>query len=301
VTRYTDAKFLVPPREEESVYPYRRVWRSLIIETGSLFAITVAFFVLFGMLGIRIPRGLWQGVNVGLALLPALLWFVFSWMREKAAPQPRQQLLSIVIITGLTTNAISIPLINWLSPDNWLALEGLFSRIFGYTFSIGIVQVGTLYFVVRFLTWPHAYRIRNDAIAYCLSAAVGYITVWNLHYVSTEGIAPDIAALRIFSTTTLIILAAMLLAYGFAELRFTPKIFPILSIMILFAAVLIGFGISFRSGLVGGGFTLGIGGTRPLFGLGFSAGLLFAGLMGILFLFNVAERSDRDAKEGNKD
>ncbi len=301
MTRYSETKLLIPPREEESIYPYRRVWRSLTTEIIALFGITLVLYVLLGILGFSVPRGLWQIINLGLALLPALLWGMFSWWQETRVPQPRRQLLSIVIITALATNAVAIPLINWLKPDDWLALEGTLDRMLGYAFSIGIIQIAIQYAVVRFITWPDSYRVRNDAIAYCLSAAIGYISVWNVHTIAAADITPYVVALRVFSTSTLALMAAMILAYGFAELRYNPQLYFVMPVSIIIAAIVIGFGITFRAGFVSGSFTLGIGGTRQLFGLGFSAGLLFAGLMGLFFLFNVAERRNREADEGSQD
>src|SRR5688572_5828122 len=48
VTSY-NPRLLTPPEEEE-IYPYRRVWRSLIVETSLLFALTAVLFVLVNFL-----------------------------------------------------------------------------------------------------------------------------------------------------------------------------------------------------------------------------------------------------------
>ena len=50
MTRYNNPRLLTPPREEEEVYPYRRVWLSIVIEIGVMLGITVALYVMIGYL-----------------------------------------------------------------------------------------------------------------------------------------------------------------------------------------------------------------------------------------------------------
>lgn len=298
MSQYTSAKLITPPREEEIIYPYRRVWRSLTIEIGVLFALTVLIFGAVGIAGFGVPRPLSGGLNIALALAPAILWGVFSLWAERRVPEGRSHLLGIAVISALTANAIAIPALEWLQPAQWLTFTGVSDRILGYAFTVGIIQIGLQYLVVRFITWPDAHRIREDAIAFTTSAAIGYITVWNLHSVWVDAPDADVVALRVFANTSLALLAAVVLAYGLAQLRFQPKLYYTLPLTLLIAAVLIGVGITFRTNFTAGGFVLGIGGTRPIIGLGFSAAFAFAGLMSMLFLFNVAERQSREAREG---
>lgn len=297
MTQYNDIKFIVPPREEEFVYPYRRAWRSVILELIALVSITGVIFVVMGMLGIRPPASTWGITNIIITLTPAILWGILSLWREWHVPQPRENLLNIAIISALVTSAIGIPVIEWLNPDEWLALAGRFDRILGYSFTIGLVQVSIIYGIVRIMTWYNAYRIHTDAIAYCTTAAIGCITVWNIHFLATGNITPDVVALRMFSMTSSILLASIIIAYGLAELRFNPKFYWILPLTILSSMVIIGFVIAFRSNLISGRFILGIGGTRPIIGFGFTVGLLFAGVIGMLFLFNISERRAKEAQE----
>ncbi|TVR23346.1 MAG: hypothetical protein EA396_03700 [Anaerolineaceae bacterium] len=298
MSQYTSAKLITPPREEESIYPYRRVWRSLTIELGVLFALTVLIYGAVGIAGFGVPRPLSGGLNIALALTPAALWGIFSLWAERRVPEGRRHLLGIAVISALTANAIAIPVLDWLQPAQWLTFTGVFDRILGYAFTVGIIQIGLQYLVVRFITWPDAYRIREDAIAFTTASAVGYITVLNLYAVWVDAPNADVVALRVFTNTSLALLAAVVLAYGLAELRFQPKLYYTLPLTLLIAAVLIGVGITFRTNFSSGGFVLGVGGTRPLFGLGFSAGLVFAGMLSMLFLFNVSERQSREAREG---
>jgi hypothetical protein len=259
---------------------------------------TGLIFVVMGILGIRPPAGIWGFINIIITLVPAIHWGIFSFWRERRVPAPRENLLNIAIISALVTSAIAIPIIEWLNPDEWLALAGRFDRILGYSFTIGLVQMTTIYGIVHIMTQQTAYRIRTDAIAYCTTAAIGCITVWNIHFFAHANLSPDVVALRMFAMSSSGILASIILAYGFAQLRFNAKLYWMLPLSILAGMVIIGFMIAFRSTLVSGRFTLGIGGTRPIIGLGFSIGLYVAGLVGMLFIFNVSDR--RTHEEENK-
>ena len=297
MARYRNPRLLTPPREEEEIYPYRRVWPSIIVEMTLLLAVTAVMFILIGFLGANLPRSLWPTTNVIIALLPAAAWALFSLWREYRVERPRRQLLSVFIVTALVANAISIPLINELNPRTWLSLAGTFERIFGYAATIGVAQVFTIYLVLRFLIWPDGLRIRLDALAYCMAGAVGYVTVANLHIAFDGEPSPDVLALRVFSNLSLHVASAAILAYGYAELRFKPDFFISLPASVLAAILLTGLGITFRAGLVNGGFVLGIGGTRPLFGLVFSALLIAGSLTLTYFLFTTAERRALEAEQ----
>jgi hypothetical protein len=63
----------------------------------------------------------------------------------------------------------------------------------------------------------------------------------------------------------------------------------------MLAAFITGLAIPLRSGLTNAGLTQGVSTVSPLLGFLFSAGLLVAVSMIFSFLFNNAEREDRDA------
>ncbi|MFW5709306.1 MAG: PrsW family glutamic-type intramembrane protease [Chloroflexota bacterium] len=296
MARYSGPRILTPPREEEEVYPYRRVWPSLILEVSSIFGVTLILYVMVGFLGFNLPESLWQPAGIVIALSPAVFWLLFERLPEQRVQQPRRQLTGVFVISMLVANAVGIPLLDSLNIEEWLTLEATFDRILGYAATLGILQETLKYLVLRFLVWPDALRTRTDALAYAVAAAAGYATIVNLHVVFTQVSAPspDVTALRVFSTTMLHFSASAVTAFGLAQLRFNARSIA-LPLSMLAASLLAGFAITFRSGLVSGGFALGIAGTRPLFGLVFSLILIVAVLISIAFLFNAAERQSREA------
>lgn len=300
-----DPGLLLPPREEEEIYPYRRVWRSVALESGILFSVAAILFLVFNLLSIRLPETLQPPVNVLLALTPSALWLFFSWWQERFVPQPRQRLVTVLVVSALAANAIGIPLVDsFLQVDRWLPLSNAITRIIGYTFTVGIVQEMLKYLVVRYTIWPEQFRMRRDAVAYAAASAIGYATVLNLHFVLANNPPPDTAAIRVFSNIALHLAASITVGYGLAEVRFSQPSPFLLTMTIGLAAFLTGIAIPIRAGLVNASLSLdlnadnpllNISTTRPLIGFIFSAALLIAPCLVLSFLFNSAEQREREA------
>ena len=296
--RYNRPRLLTPPREEEEVYPYRRVWKSIFREIGILTLISAAFYAI-GVVGITIPERIHAPLNYALPLLAVGLWLYFSGWKESRVQDPRVQLLAVMLVSGLVANAIGVPIINALSPDDWLASAGSFERIFGYAFTVGVVQEGLKYMVMRIILWQEGFRNRWDTLAYASAAAVGYATVTNLHIIADGIISPDVLALRLYTNVVMHYAASAVLAYGLSELRFNPQVFFIMPIAMLFSAIVTGAFISIRASLTNSGFVLGVGGTRPLLGFVFSIVVVITILTLTAFFYNNAERRAREALEGD--
>lgn len=290
-----NARLITPPREEEEVYPYRRVWRSIVIETGAVFGVAAVLYVLLAILHLGLPQILVQPTNVVLALLPLLLWLVFSWWSEHLVREPRRGLLLTLVVGALTANAVGIPLINgFLQIDRWLPLSSAVNRIAGYTLTVGIVQETLKYLVVRYLAWPDRFRTRWDGIAYGAACAVGYATVANLHFVLDTPPLPYIAAARVFDTLVLHLVASSIVSYGLSELRFNNPTPLLLPTTLALAAFITGVAVPVRAGLVNATLSLDVSSTRLIFGLGFSLALLVAIMGTLAFLLNAAERYARE-------
>lgn len=260
-----------------------------------MLGIAGALFMFFNVLGLRLPDYLQTPANVALALTPLGLWIIFSWWQERFVPRPRQRLITVMIVSALAANAIGIPLVNdFLQVDRWLPLSSAIARIIGYTFTVGIVQEMLKYLVVRYTVWPEQFRIRLDGVAYGAAAATGYATVLNLNFVLTSTPPPDVAAIRIFSTIALHLVTSTIVGYGLAEVRFSQPSPFLLTITIALAAFITGVAIPIRAGLVNATLSLDVSATKPLQGLAFSLALLIAPSFALAFLFNSAERRERE-------
>jgi len=294
VTSYNQ-RLLIPPEEEE-VYPYRRVWRSVIVESLALLVLTLGLFALLGIAGVQLPEAARRPLNYVVAGMPLGLWLVFSLLQERAVPEPRRRLLGVVVVTALAANAVSLPLIEHVfQVERWLPLGNALNRIVGYTFTVGIVQEFTKYLVVRYLVWPNELRTRMDSIAYNLAAAIGFATVLNIQYVLTTDAPVDITAMRVFGNVALQSAGSILVGYGLAEVRFSRPTPLLLTFTLAAAATLAGVVIPVRSGLANASLTFNPTIASPIRGLAVSVAALAGIALAIGFLIENAERQDREA------
>jgi RsiW-degrading membrane proteinase PrsW (M82 family) len=289
-------RLLTPPQQDEEIYPYRRVWQSVAIESGILLGAAILLYVLTNILNVSIPPAYYAALALILVLLPILLWLYFSWWRERAAAQPRERLLAVAILTALAANAVGIPLVNdFLQVERWLPLSSAVNRIIGYTFTVGIIQGFIKYLVLRYAAWPDFFRVRLDAVAYGAAAGIGYASVLNMQFIFSESPAPDVAAARIFANVALHVATGMLVGYGLAELWIgspTP-FFPVYTLAL--SSFITGIAIPLRAGLVNATLGLGISSTRPLLGIVFSVAIIVLPAFILSFFIDNADRQTREA------
>lgn len=302
VTTIRSPQLITPPKEEEEIYPYRRAWRSVFVETGILTVFLLVFFVLFSLLDITVPQQFLLPFNLIIVLLPALLWLVFSRVPERIVVEPRRRLLTTFVVTALVANAIGVPLLdNILQPDDWLPLASTLNRIIGYTTTVAILQEFLKYLVIRYIVWPEYYRVRTDAIAYGAASAVAYAMVISLNYLFQNPTAtPDAVMLRVFATTTINIVGSLIVAYGLAESQFSNALAFLLPVMVLLAAFVNGIAISMRTTFMKAALGLTISAERTIFGVVFALILYVIPIATLFFLFNISERREQD-KLGGQD
>ncbi len=289
-------RFVAPPQDEPEIYPYRRVWISIIVENTILFAVTLGIYIAVTAFGVSIPQTASRPVNAAIALLPAGLWLVFSWLRERFAVQPRQQLLSVAMVSALAANAIGIPFVEAVfQPEAWLPLESLVNRIVGYTVTVIVVQEVLKYIVIRSIVWREHFRIREDSIAYGAASAVGYAVVVNLHFAFGRDPLPQIMAARTFEMAVIGLICSLIIAFALSELRFARPS-PLLPVSLFALACVIGGGsIALRSAFVNPAFTFRGAQPNDLLGIILTAVVLLLMIVFVAFLFRNAVRQEREA------
>jgi len=292
-------RYIDPVKDEKQVYPYRPVWVSILIENGILVGIAIVVYILVNLIGLELPSTLIPIVNVGLIILPILLWLLLSALREQATPQPRARLPVVLIISALATNAVALPFIDLvLQPHRWLPLENAVNRVVGYTFSVGIVSEVTQYIVLRALVWHDLLRIRTDAVAYSVAAALGFSTVVNIQFILGQPqIAPDIVAFRVVENTTIHIAAILFISLGLAETYFDRPSPFFMTITLALAALILGISNPILSGLTNAVFSVRGAFPRPLVGFGYSIALLLITMGITAFLFSAAERRAQEVSK----
>jgi RsiW-degrading membrane proteinase PrsW (M82 family) len=292
-------RLLTPPQQEEEIYPYRPVWRSVAIESGIVGIVTIGLFIFINLLHPVIPLRFNTPIVIGVACLPIVLWLYFSFLQERTAPQPRRRLLAVALISALVANAVGIPLVNeFLQVDRWLPLSSAISRIIGYTFTVGIVQEFLKYLVLRYVAWPVHFRIRKDGVAYGAAAGIGYATVLNLHFAFTASSTPDVAASYVFANYVLHLVTGILVGYGLSELQLghPTTLLPLFTVAV--GALITGISIPIRAGLINATLALGSSASRPILGIIFSVVLLLIPSFALSFMYNNAERQAQEIVAG---
>src|SRR6266496_5072125 len=105
-------RFITPPTDDQELYPYRPVWRTLAIEASTLVAITLILYVALDAFNIPLPIRLQPYLAFGLIIAPCLLCLLFSLWAEYHVSQPRQHLIAVIILTMLVANAVGLPLLD---------------------------------------------------------------------------------------------------------------------------------------------------------------------------------------------
>lgn len=286
---FNTPRLITPPREEEEVYPYRRVWRSIIIEMSILSSLAIVL-VLLQLLNIAVPTPIQVPANVVLVLVPIVLWIAFSYFPERAALLPRSSIVTVVIVSALAANAVGIPIIDQVMRVNmWLPQASTVDRIIGYTVTVGIVHELLKYLIIRYLVWPNLLRIRLDVVAYGAACAVGYATVINLNYVLENTSLPSIVALRVLGTVGMHMVGSVVVSYGLAELWFSRANLFLLPFTFIIASTSMGLAITMQAALMNAPLSTSISSTRPIFALGFLVVFIGFSLLVAAFLFNVSE------------
>lgn len=282
---------LAPQKEEQELYPYRRVWRTALIEIGILLLVTVGTVLAVRFVSPRIGEAQQQTIGLAYALLPLELWVVFSYLGERRAPEPRPRLFTVALLGALVANAVGLPLVNrFLNVDEWLATAPGSSRLIGYMLTVGMSQEFLKYAVVRYSVWPGAFRVRSDGIAYMMAAAIGYATVVNVDFVLNNSANPSVYALRIAEFTLTHFATSTIMGYFLAELKLTrgTTIFWLPGGLVL-ASLLASLSVVLRGGLIVGGIGPSSTGNTAFQGLGAAVFLVIFLFASIYFLINNAD------------
>jgi RsiW-degrading membrane proteinase PrsW (M82 family) len=284
-----DPILLAPEEEAREVYPYRRVWRTAALEVGVLLFGTLVVLAgdLFGFVqggsSASLPR-------VGIAGLPLLAWFVFSYRGERRAAIPRPGLVGVLILGGLVANAVAVPLDERLfTLDRWLPQQGFFGRLLGYMFTLGFAAEFLKYLVLRYTVWPGRFRQRLDGVAYALAVSVGFAVIYNMRFALYTDATLTATALRVCSITYSHMAVGLVMGYYLAELRIgRPPVFW-LPMGLLLAAFLSGLYYAFRGIAIVGGLNVGATASSPIRGLGLALGLVIVVFISLAFIIESAD------------
>lgn len=233
---------------------------------------------------------------VMLTSLPAIMWLLLSVLPEFRVDRPRRRLIGVAVVSGLTASAVGLPLAEgFFVIDQWLPLQSVFQRIVGYTLTVGVIDVGLRFVVLRYLIYPQALRVRSDGVAYALAAAIGYSFYLTLVWVWRLEPTWNHAAVYVLSSFTIQTASGLYIALGIIESYFGDAFPLVLPVNLLAATLVAGVMQALLPGLLSGPLSQAGSGDRPLFGLFFLVAATIASVGAAYFLYSNSERREREA------
>ena len=294
-----DNRIIAPPTEDE-IYPYHRVWRSISIQVGIMTLIAVVIIFLGEIFAVQLDRPINLIVSGILIFAPVILWIAFSVFPENFVLEPRSNLITVAIISGLAASAIGIPLVEeFFQIDRWLPLESALQRILGFTFTVGIVDSALKFIIIRYIVFPQNLRMRTDTIAYCVASAIGYSFVVSLQMIFEIQPTYSISMLYIFSNYAIQLASSMFIAYGLSETYFNNPIPIVLPVSIVSGAFFVGITSPLVSGLMNSPLTTRGNTDRPITSLGFLIAVLILTLSLTFFFYTIAQQRDQKIAVSN--
>ena len=285
-----------PETEAFAVLP---VWRRITVQLGILSVTALAIVLAKELLALQFEGTLRRALSLALVPLPLLLWLLFSALPESRFARPRRRLVGVAVLSGLCASAFGLPLVDdFFQIGQWLPLESVIQRIVGYTVTVGVVDVGIKFMVLRFLVLPQGLRARSDVVAYAMAAAVGYsfyinlVSIWRLDPVW------ELAAIVVLSNMVIQFASSMAMTLGIVASYFANAFPSVLPVSLVIAALSTGLIAPQVPGLTSGPLGTAGNATRPLFGIAFLLAVLLLSLAGTYFLYSNAERRQRETTLG---
>ncbi len=283
----------------DSAYALLPVWRRIVLQLLALSALTLTVVLASELLALQVEPPVRRLLSLALIPVPPLLWLLLSALPESRALRPRRRLIGVAVVSGLGAAAIGLPLIEeFFVIEQWLPLGSVIDRIIGYTLTVGMVDVGIKFMVLRYLVLPQAFRVRSDVIAYAMAAAVGYSFYFNLVQIWRLDPVWELAAILVLSNTVVQFASSMALALGLAESYFSDAFPSVLPVSLLVGALITGLITPQVAGLTSGPLSTEGNTTRTLFGLVFLLAALLLTIAISYYLHSNAERRQREIFTG---
>lgn len=281
--------------QESASFAVLPVWRRIAVQLGLLSIVTLAIVLANELLALHFSSAVQRVLSLALVPLPLLLWLLFAALPEARAPRPRHRLLGVAILSGLCASAVGLPLVeDFFQIEQWLPLGSVIQRIVGYTVTVGVVDVGIKFLVMRFLVLPQGLRARSDVVAYAMAAAVGYSFTINLFSIWRLDPVWELAAIVVLSNMVIQFASSMAMTLGIVASYFANALPSAMPLGLVAAALSTGLIAPQVPGLTSG--PLGTAGnvSRPLYGIVFLLAVLLLSLAGSYFLYSNAERRQRE-------
>ncbi|MEA2621361.1 MAG: protease PrsW [Chloroflexota bacterium] len=236
------------------------LWRADLISVVALIAFVVIVYALDAALNPKLSGSALIVFGLIAALVPAAIWLVFFYRRDRLEPEPKGMVIGVFVIGALVAAAVGIPLVeDWFDVGSWLNLN-LLTQIAGNVLVVGFVQMTLVYLAVRLSVYQSSeFDEWTDGILYGTAAGLGFATVLNIDFIAGSGGA-DLGLGTIRVALTALVLASLggLVGYFLGHDRLEVRPVWYVPAGVALAAVLDGLYWFLRSSLTGGFATTGI-------------------------------------------
>jgi RsiW-degrading membrane proteinase PrsW (M82 family) len=265
----------------------RSVWASGVVQiVGVLVFVGVVALVASNVeLALEGAVLVWAGVV--LSLIPALLWLGFFYQQDRLEPEPKQFVGGVFLLGGLLANAVGIPVVrDFFQVQEWMPRSPAAS-ILGSILVIGFVQEFLKYAAVRYSVYlSPEFDERIDGVIYGTAAGLGFATMLNIHYVtSNAGVDLGMGVVRIAVTALAQASFAGISGYFLGRAKFEEEPPWWLPLGVTVAALLNGLFTFVRGEIV----TVGLS-YKPVYGLVLAAAVALVTFVVLNYLMRRANR-----------
>jgi RsiW-degrading membrane proteinase PrsW (M82 family) len=181
---YTEAQYRNLAREN------RAAASPLLVTVGAvvLFAALVAGLFGYVLTDFKLTgTGLFVA-GIIMALVPALIWLMAFYLQDRLEPEPKSFVIGVFLLGAILAVGVGQPLIrNVFGVQNWTG-NNLVVDLLAAILIVGFTQEFLKYAAVRYTVYfTREFDERVDGIIYGAAAGLGYATMLNIQYITTNG------------------------------------------------------------------------------------------------------------------
>ena len=247
-----------PPESRAYDAHVQSLWIADVVTIGLLISFVAMIYVWEQLLNPRFDDSALLLAGVVLTLVPALLWLWFFYRRDAAEPEPRAMVIGVFVLGALLAAAVGTPLLHSVFRVNdWMYANQPWSYIGAAMLVIGFTQQFLVYAAVRWSVFGSAeFDGPTDGIIYATAAGLGYATILNIRFVTTDGAASlTLAAIQIVMSTLALASFAGIVGYFLGREKHEERPVWWMTAGLVLAAVLNGAFLVLRGQLTGGSST----------------------------------------------
>lgn len=200
----------------------RGSWYATVALLGGLVLLALFMLAVGSSISPELNENALVLVGLVLAAVPAVLWLGVFRGLDRLEPEPKQYLLSVLVLGALLAGTIDEPIRRGLLELHTWRPENAVYAILVYTLTQGVLQALTVYVAVRYTVFlSDEFDERADGIIYGTAAGLGIATLVNFNYVlDHDGLDLDVGTARIIVAALVMAALGGVVGYGLGQIKF---------------------------------------------------------------------------------